>query len=179
MKINKDKILFWSWTLLVLVIYIIIIAISTKAKEYNGTNINLTVNSMNDILSLNSDSNSTIQAASSDFFLMRNQNGDIVYGIPGIKPLGWDKKYYFLAGPITISDGKWIIEQGSFALNLTNIKKMNLLVIQKNWIIALKMIAIFIVTLLVWVFVIATYNSAKEKSEINKRLEDESENERI
>jgi|GEM_PF-4589778 len=59
-----------------------------------------------------------VEAASSNFFFLRKESGDVIYGNPDKPPLGWGKNTYYRYGPEIISGGKWLFPKGFAAISI-------------------------------------------------------------
>lgn len=53
----------------------------------------------------------TVSAASSGFFLLRKEMGEVIAGVPADRPLGWPDNTYFTI-KAAADKGEWIIQDG-------------------------------------------------------------------
>jgi len=99
---------------------------ATRPEVYKGTDLTIDIYAYRNYFYLESDSDVNVEAASSEFFLIRNDAGDVIYGKPATSPLAWDKENYYKTGPSTISNGQWYTEMGDFTIHLTSENNMTL-----------------------------------------------------
>ena len=104
------KTAFWIWTVFCIAGAGFLIWLLPTDQFYGGTNISLRTGDQK-MLIISADS--VIEAASSDFFLLRKVSGETVVGLPSERPLGWDAASYYKAGPTRIARGEWLVEDGS------------------------------------------------------------------
>jgi len=117
------KVAIWIWTVVVLIGVYFFSVNTVDDKVYTGTDLLLNVNTERG-LSIDSTSRITLQAGSSDFFLLRDLRGETILGTPTEPPLGWDTKLYFVAGPTQIQGGQWLVEDGTATLHLKSDSKI-------------------------------------------------------
>lgn len=117
------KIMFWIWTGLVIVGVVLVSVVAIRDKVYSGTDLNFEVSTLR-VLAVDATSEVTIEAASNEFFLLRKLSGETVVGTPTNPPLGWDYATYYVAGPIKIQGGQWLIQDGAPTIHLTSADKI-------------------------------------------------------
>lgn len=91
--------------------------------EHSGSKLVLEVG-INRYLDIKSNSPVTLEAVSSKFFVLRKESGEVIAATPAEVPLGWTEDEYFTAGPVEISNGRWIVEQGNLTLRLSSEEEM-------------------------------------------------------
>ena len=96
------------------------------------------------------------EAASGNFFVLRNPNGEVISGSPVPKPLGWYMDEYYITAPKPIESGLWTVEVGSLVtIHLTNASVMTVKEsLQKHEMLA-GSILITIIGVLIWIIGIA------------------------
>lgn len=120
---------FWIWTAVVVAVTVFVAGATTKSESYSGTNVTLTTSfSYNVVIS---GTPSLLEAASSDFFLLRKESGEAIVGVPAEKPLGWTSQKYYRASTRSVSSGEWIVEDGG---NITiHVVSDQAMTIEKKW----------------------------------------------
>jgi len=113
----KGKVIaFWIWTALMVAGFVAGGIAFTKDGVYTGTKIEFNTNR-----DLQIDAESvTVEAAASDFFVLRKENGETIVGVPTAKPLGWTSSKYFVYGPQEVSGGKWLFTNGIATIKITS-----------------------------------------------------------
>ena len=125
MKVNV--IAFWTWTVLAIAGFVAGGIASTKDGVYTGTKIEF-----NTGRDLQIDAESvTVEAAASDFFVLRKENGETIVGVPTAKPLGWTSSKYFVYGPQEVSGGKWLFSNGTATIKITSEKAITVKTVEQ------------------------------------------------
>jgi hypothetical protein len=107
---------FTIWTMLVLISYFLVRVKLTGDETYIGSKIEFQTSR-----DIKVDAKSTFQASSNHFFELRNNDGEIIKGIPVSPPSGWRDKLYFVVEPKVISRGYWEVEvHGKITATITN-----------------------------------------------------------
>lgn len=119
---------FWIWTGFCIVGAGLLIWLSTININHSGSIITLTTNDSYQ-LTINAES-VTIEAASSNFFVLRQPRGEIIVGTLTEKPLGWYSDEYYKSEPAKIQGGVWIVEKGKdITIHITS---MDSVTVQKS-----------------------------------------------
>ena len=105
------KVLFWIWLAVCILGVFLVSGLITADQNYTGTEVALTT-SESKLITISA-GEITIEAASANFFALRN-GSETVVGVLTQKPLGWGSDLYFRAGPVEISDSStWVVEKGT------------------------------------------------------------------
>lgn len=99
----------WIWTPVSLMFAFFSIVELTRDWQYSGNTIVMAPEDR-DILAISVDS--TIEAASEHFFVLRSAEGEVIYGSSTEKPLGWGVSEYFTLDSTSIKGGVWVVEAG-------------------------------------------------------------------
>ena len=103
------KVLFWIWLAVCILGVFLVSGLVTADQNYTGTEVALTTGESK--LITISAGEITIEAASANFFALRN-GSETVVGVLTQKPLGWGSDSYFRARPGEISDSStWVVEK--------------------------------------------------------------------
>ena len=109
------KVLFLIWTVIIIIGAVLLSVNVVKDNVYSGTDLSFKISTQR-TLSIDTTSEIALQAASSDFFLLRKLSGETVVGTPTEPPLGWEHKTYYVAKPTQIQGGQWlVVEDGDNA----------------------------------------------------------------
>ena len=96
----------------------LLIRLMKEPISYTGSNITFTIGNTWQ-LTINAES-VYVEAASSNFFLLRKLSGETIVGMPTQKPLGWGQDEYYRAGPIQVKGGTWIVEKGIITIHFSS-----------------------------------------------------------
>lgn len=148
------KVAFWIWTALVLIGVGLMLANDIGDRVYAGTDLTLKADTAR-TLTIDAASNITLQAGSPDFFLLRKLSGETIAGKPTEPPLGMDSKTYFVAGPIQIQGGQWLVDNGDTTLRLTSDGKITVTAIVTGKEMAGEIAVDLFLGFIVWIVVVA------------------------
>jgi len=84
-----------------------------RVERFTGTEIVMNDVGLIDVLSVSGQSPIIVEGASSEFFVLRGPNDQVIYGSLGTKPLGWPEDEYYQSGMSVMGHGKWSLEVGS------------------------------------------------------------------
>lgn len=115
--------IFWLWTAFCLGVAGVLAVSLIRDSNYTGTDITFSTN-RDQLVGIDAKAAVTIEAASDRFFAFRN-GAETVIGVLTPKPLGWDGREYYTAGPVEIKNGTWIVETGrSITIRLNSSESM-------------------------------------------------------
>ncbi len=111
----KDKIKdpLFLWTIFCFLFVFCLVFLDSRVGRFSGTDITIDDISSFDILSVSGQSPIIMEGASSEFFVMRGPNDQIIYGSSETKPLGWPDDEYYQSDMMVIRHGKWHLETGN------------------------------------------------------------------
>lgn len=146
------------WTTVVLVIWFGISWAVTQDVVYSGTDLEFKASTSRN-LNIKADSGAVFEGASESFFLLRKLSGETIAATPKEPPLGWSYDTYYTAGPTTISNGAWIVEDGSPTIRLISDQAISVTAYDptKPETYAISLMP----ALLIWIFGILIYSVAK------------------
>lgn len=117
-------------------------------KKYSGENINFSVDQDYYFVT---DADSTIIAASKNFFVLRTKSGLSMVSTAIEKPLGWEYSEYYTISPRLLQKGEWLIEKGeSISVRLTNKPAINVAISLKPDVQRIVAVLLFTIGCLIW-----------------------------
>lgn len=113
---SRKKIAFLAWTAVVVAGYISGGLLATRDRVYTGTELEFKTGRSFQIEA----ESVTLEAASSDFFVLRKESGETIVGVPTQAPLGWTYDEYFVYGPEKVPGGEWLFPEGYATFRVTS-----------------------------------------------------------
>jgi len=116
----KMKVAFWIWTVVIFIGVVLLSASAVRDRVYTGTDLTFRVSTDDQTLWIDTTSEITLQAASSDTFRLHKLGREVIVGTPTEPPLGCNIETYYVAGPTQILGGEWLVEGGNAILHLSD-----------------------------------------------------------
>jgi hypothetical protein len=152
-KISRTRyLLFVSWTLIAIGVSIVIWNLLLTPEFHSGTNISFKTD-INYFLVVAGTGPITVYAESPDFFLLRNDLGEYVIGIPKPPPLNWDSPKYFKSDPKIISPGNWTVAMGDTKLYFSSPETMSVTQVMTDYQFSGSVFLLILFGLAIWAFV--------------------------
>ena len=174
MNAKKELIIFGFITGIVLIFFILLAVYITKPDIYTGTDLTFEVSSMFQNFTINSEYDVTFEAGSVEFYVLRDLQGNVIYGKMEKPALGSSGKYFYTSLQ-SIPAGKWNVEKGGCTIHLTSSQNVTAKVDHVIWLKVLVYISFIIAYLSVWygLVLIPFQKHLKKIREIEDRIKNQ------
>jgi hypothetical protein len=137
------------WTAVVIFVSLGVVTGCTKDQVYQGTVIQFKTGRDLQIEA----EKVTLEFASNDFFLLRKQSGEVIYGVPARPPLDWTDNTYYVYGPSEVPGGRWLFPVGSGEVKIVSDKPIEVRAIDADP--ASTQFSVGFVAFFVWILILA------------------------
>lgn len=147
----------YLWTMICIFGAILVIMVFTHNRIYRGQD--LTLHPINSQFTIDVES-VTLEAASSEFFILRHEEDEVIVG-KAVERSSWEGKYY-KAGPVKINGGNLVVteKKGDLTIHLTSSSNMSVKEFLDFSSIVLTWMFVVVIGFLIWLFGFLIMNEA-------------------